>query len=563
MKKIFDLIKDKLKQDSCYLEHLNNSTKNEIIAEGELNRAKWEDCKEVIAPDGTKIDMESLLEDQARAKAALRHIAPELGGLVSELRFVYTFRVQTQATDGYNVFVNPQFTNGLDLTGKTFVLAHEILHCLLNHLRRAKQAGHNDQYKSNVAADYEVNSTLVEMGLFKAETITKLKAFYDKKYADLGYETIYDTMPSPPKNNSQDNSQNGNNSNSDKSGGDKSKSNSQRNSQSQSKDDKTKDQSKGDKSNGNNSQKQNGNKGNQGGSTKNDDGTTDQQAVSGSDTKDPSGELKDVPETAGGMISKEAGDKIAQDEGYLKDGGSQNNVERQWEDIGKKVSNELSKKAGTKPGYQQLADKLHKLYATTKDWKKELKRIVGNSLSDADTRSAYANKNVLSAQGRISRTDKDKFDNTDCIMAWIDTSGSMTEEYLIQCLSEVYALALAKKPMKLVIMQFDTRVADIQEFNSLSEFKRNIPKMTIKGRGGTDVKCCFDELIKNKKYSNLLADCVLIFTDGYLAQYPRDKKHMKHLIWIVENNPNFELQYRDMYTKLIRLDLSEVQKRKR
>ena len=165
---------------------------------------KWEDYETIKCPDGQIIDMLKLLDEQQRAKAALVHIIPWFGGIINKLRVIYTFHVDTQATDGYNLFVNPQFTYNLDMTGKVFVLAHEIMHCVLNHLRRGKS---HDPEKSNVAADYEVNVTLEEMGLVKANVMQKLGALYDRKYAGWGYEKIYNEgNPSGPNNDSMDNS---------------------------------------------------------------------------------------------------------------------------------------------------------------------------------------------------------------------------------------------------------------------------------------------------------------------------------------------------------------------
>lgn len=157
---------------------------------------KWEDYDTIVCPDGEVIDMANLLQDQQRAMAALSHLVPAIGGFVSKLRPIYTFKVDTQATDGYNLFVNPQFTAHLDLTGKTFVLAHEIMHCLLNHLRRAQDLGHPIE-KANIAADYECNITLVDnFELVKFDTVKKLNALIDKKYSGWGYEKIYADNPS-------------------------------------------------------------------------------------------------------------------------------------------------------------------------------------------------------------------------------------------------------------------------------------------------------------------------------------------------------------------------------
>lgn len=163
---------------------------------------RWEDYDTIVCPNGQVIDMVKLLDEQQRAKAALLHLFPFFSAFVSKLRVIYTFRVKTQATDGYNLFVNPQFTAGLDLTGKVFVMAHEIMHCVLNHMRRGKS---HDPEKSNIAADYEVNCWINDIGLIQASTIQKLGALYDKKYSGLGYETIYDMNPSGSKD-SMDNS---------------------------------------------------------------------------------------------------------------------------------------------------------------------------------------------------------------------------------------------------------------------------------------------------------------------------------------------------------------------
>lgn len=154
---------------------------------------KWEDYDTIKCPDGQIIDMRQLLADQENAKVALIRIMPWLGGFIGRLRFVYTFRVQTQATDGYNLFVNPQFTYNLNLLQKTFVLAHEVMHCLLNHMRRSLGRG-DDPNKSNVAADYEANIALADISPFSVSMIKGMHALIDEKYRKMSYEEIYDKV---------------------------------------------------------------------------------------------------------------------------------------------------------------------------------------------------------------------------------------------------------------------------------------------------------------------------------------------------------------------------------
>lgn len=164
------------------------------------NGKKWEDYDTIKCPDGQIIDMVKLIDEQYRAKAALVHIIPWFDGIINKLRVIYTFHIDTQATDGYNLFINPQFTYNLDLTGKVFVMAHELIHCLLNHMRRGAK---HDPERSNVAADYEVNSYIDDIGLIKPAVMQKLGALYDNKYSGLGYETIYDMNPPGPNDSMQ------------------------------------------------------------------------------------------------------------------------------------------------------------------------------------------------------------------------------------------------------------------------------------------------------------------------------------------------------------------------
>mgnify|MGYP002515482915 FL=1 len=165
---------------------------------------KWEDYDTIKCPNGQIIDMQALLAEQQNAKVALIRLMPWLGGFIGRLRFVYTFRVQTQATDGYNLFVNPQFTYNLNLLQKTFVLAHEVMHCLLNHLRRAQGRG-DDMNRANVAADYEANITLADVPPFSVSMIKDMQALIDEKYRKMSYEEIYDKVSK--SNDSQQNQQ--------------------------------------------------------------------------------------------------------------------------------------------------------------------------------------------------------------------------------------------------------------------------------------------------------------------------------------------------------------------
>lgn len=266
-----------------------------------------------------------------------------------------------------------------------------------------------------------------------------------------------------------------------------------------------------------------------------------------------SSNLSNIPSRAGGMIDMGEGEQIAKQEGYKPEGGNETAIERDWKDAALK---ETQKHKGDLPG--NLVATIEGLYKTAQDWKKELRKIVGYSISPDDKRSAYANKNVLVSQDRIARTDKDQYDNMDYMMVWIDSSGSMTDDQLKQCLTEVYAIAIAKKPLKLVVIQCDTKIQYIKEYRSLEEMKRDIPKQQVHGRGGTELKPCWDLLRHDPKYKRISPELVMIFTDGGLAQYKRDARTMRNLCWVILDNPSWQLQYKDINTKVVHIRTNDI-----
>lgn len=267
--------------------------------------------------------------------------------------------------------------------------------------------------------------------------------------------------------------------------------------------------------------------------------------------------VENTPGTAGGFFSKDEGDKLAQSEGYSKDGGSESSVEQDWKDAALREANKLKGEPGSAWG--KLKSTIEGIYKVQTDWKKAFKMIVGKSINDAEKRQAYANKNILAAQGRIARTDKDKFDNMDYMIAFIDSSGSMSDDQLKMVLSETYALALAKKPVKLVVIQCDTRIQEITEYKSLSELKRNIVHAHVKGRGGTDVKPLWDLLKTDNRFKKVKPDLIMMFTDGYVpTQYRRDRSSMNWLCWCIIDNPGFNVQYPDTMTKVIHIKSNDI-----
>ena len=263
--------------------------------------------------------------------------------------------------------------------------------------------------------------------------------------------------------------------------------------------------------------------------------------------------VEGMPKTPGGFFSKSDGDKLAEKEGYDKEGGNEGTVEKDWKEAALKATEKMQ---GDAAG--NLKSTIEGLYKSSKDWKKDLRNIVGRSINAEDKRQAYANKNILVSQDRIARTDKDKYDNMDYMIALVDSSGSMSDEQLKMCLTEVYSVALAKKPIKLFVIQCDTRIQEIKEYKSIVQLKKDIIHATVKGRGGTDFKAFWDLLKTDKRFLKVRPDLIMIFTDGYVDQIKRDRKTMNHLCWCIIDNTSFKVENNDAMTRCIHIKSADI-----
>ena len=606
------------------------------------SNTRWEDYDYIELPDGERIDMKKLLNDQRLAKTALNTRLPHVGILAEKLRFIYTFEVETQATDGYNVFVNPKFTNDLTMEGKMFVMAHELIHCLLNHVRRGQAIGAMNQ-KGNIAADYEVNQLLVDMGLVSEKFVKELGGYIDSQWQNTPFEVIYNKMkdekpsqqqhqggqsgnqqqqqggsgggnqnqdPNQGQSGSQGGNQNPQQSNPQQGNQQQSTGNQQQSSKSQNSQNGSQSQSQGSGSSGNQSVSQSqrgqqgqGGSGSSGGSQQQSSGSGGSsgggqgiQQQNGQNSQNGNGNggptvytdekgnsvRRVTPEDCQGsnrnaqngrgsmngsdMMSRAEGDKLAEREGYDKgDGHSQEVTEKEWaktaEDVAKKI-----------PGHQQGASSLKNIINSTRitddgTWKKKLKDIVGRSISPESKRRGFTHQNTLASQARLALTDFTNYDNLDYIVALVDTSGSMSQDFLKACLMEVVRIADAKKPNGVIVAQFDTRVADLQIYKNSVEFKKNFKKITIKGGGGTDIKDAFElPKHKNKEYAKKwpkgnIPDLCVVFTDGFLEQYKRPNQLCKTLLWVIIDNPGFELEHKEPNTKIIYISKEQAQKR--
>jgi predicted metal-dependent peptidase len=76
----------------------------------------------------------------------------------------------TAATDGKNLYYNTQFFNALSNKEIEFVIAHEILHCVFDHIIRRED---RNPMLYNIACDYIVNKKFMINFLKKQKRMVK------------------------------------------------------------------------------------------------------------------------------------------------------------------------------------------------------------------------------------------------------------------------------------------------------------------------------------------------------------------------------------------------------
>jgi len=96
----------------------------------------------------------------ARVKMMLQ--IPFFGYLVSNLVDSVSRSISTAGTDGRRILWNPEWVGSLSESDLKFVMAHEAMHCALNHLWR-RQGRHALRW--NIATDAVINDLLVEGGM--------------------------------------------------------------------------------------------------------------------------------------------------------------------------------------------------------------------------------------------------------------------------------------------------------------------------------------------------------------------------------------------------------------
>jgi predicted metal-dependent peptidase len=118
------------------------------------------------------------------------------------------------------------------------------------------------------------------------------------------------------------------------------------------------------------------------------------------------------------------------------------------------------------------------------------------------------------------------------IVVAIDTSGSIGQDELSEFAGELASICETVTPEKVRILWWDTKVHGEQTFASNYSNLRSLLKPV--GGGGTRISCVSEYLVSK----SINAECVVLFTDGYVEQ---DVKwtHSAPLLWLITRNRDY------------------------
>lgn len=112
------------------------------------------------------------------------------GNLATRLQLVNADEwLATAATDGRKFYYNSRFINMLQPKEVMFLVGHEVLHVVYDHMDRRDD---RDPQIWNIAADYCVNADLKRHGI--GQFITTVPCLYEKKYDRMAAENVYDDL---------------------------------------------------------------------------------------------------------------------------------------------------------------------------------------------------------------------------------------------------------------------------------------------------------------------------------------------------------------------------------
>jgi predicted metal-dependent peptidase len=171
------------------------------------------------------------------------------------------------------------------------------------------------------------------------------------------------------------------------------------------------------------------------------------------------------------------------------------------------------------------------LLAPKVDWKEALREFISSSVRGKDEYTwRRMNKRHMANDIYLPSMDNETLGE---VIVAIDTSGSIGEKQLAEFATELASICDVATPERVRIIWWDAEVAGTQEFTD--NYADIVSALRPKGGGGTNVSCVSGYINKHK----LNADCVVVFTDGYVEDNVKWDISSPTL-WMVTASKSFE-----------------------
>jgi predicted metal-dependent peptidase len=121
-------------------------------------------------------------------------------GVLSVGAVKFTDELPTAATNGRDVMYNPKFIDTLNDKQLTFVVLHEALHKVFQHMSLWRKLWKESPILANMAADYVVNWTIKEADPHGVVTEMPKECLFDAKYANMTTKQVYDLLKQDAEN---------------------------------------------------------------------------------------------------------------------------------------------------------------------------------------------------------------------------------------------------------------------------------------------------------------------------------------------------------------------------
>lgn len=385
----------------------------------------------------------------------------------------------TAATDGRYFYYNSRFIMSLRPKEVDFLVGHEVLHVVYDHMGRRVDR-HPQLW--NIANDYLVNQDLVDENV--GELITTVGVLYDKKYKGMGSEEVYEILYAKAKKQQEENDKN----------------------------------------------KQKGDGEGQGEGMGQGQGEGTGNAPSDKDIEDAFGDLLDKV-----LDEHMKEDNGLDDEDENSDGkGTSGPVpmtdaeRRALKDEVREAVMQAAEQAGAGNVPGSVKKMINDLTEPKIDWREliaqQIESIVKSDYTwQRPSRRSWHMDAVMPGQ---------KPGETIDICVAVDSSGS-TAGMIKDFLGEINGIMEQYEDYKIHVWCFDTHVHNPKIFNH--DNSEDMSDYEVMGFGGTDFEVSFDWL----KEEDIEPEKLIVFTDGYPVGGWGDPDYCD-TVWIIQGNTNIE-----------------------